>query len=300
MRDYKLSVLFFLMFQPFLVTGCSFPSMSGYDIAVDFLKKWKKVREMPSRFTCVNSYAIKEISHFGHCAIPILVADVLLSGDHEKEWTALEIQFREMAEVEYLLNTWERPAYFALMSGKTPDMEMILGGVRRLYKKFGLLLGMQSISSREREHIRRLVKDLEDEELILADEICIGGHLVSGLVFGWHLVISGRGIEEEAAKWGKSLHPLVLLDGKALPFLLEEIKKKEHPVKEICIANGILRRWGAIETIFFSVTEWLELNDLPMWLIEHEKKWFCELYDAFERIKEAIRLGKEPWLRTAK
>jgi len=275
-----------------LLTGCCSPSMKNYDAAISFLEEWKKVREPPSRFTALNSYIINEFPYFGPCALPILIADVLVSGMQEKNWTALETQFIEIAKIEELLGTWDCEAYrLIMMEGTSVDSETILNAVKKLYEKFRYLLGLGSVSLEEERCIRELIKALEEEKTILADEICVGDYLVSGIVFsGSHM--RGKNLKEEAAKRGKTLHPLILFDGKALPFLFERIREKEHPIKEMCITNAILRRWGIIETASFSSTGWMGIGDIPLRFIEHEKAWFCELYESFMRMKREIQSGR--------
>lgn len=276
------------------LTGCGLGRADNYEVAMDFLKKFKEIRDPRHPFSYFAYCGGELLDDFGIEALPVLIADVLINKSRNvPEERAEEI---EIDVIERLLSTNCVLISAQIAAGEPPVREELPNARERLMSWFGPLLGLIPISEQEKKSIKKMVADLEKEEMIPkgvgADEIWIGGKLVSSYAMVFRAGVE-QAIKQRENKDNK-IHPLVLLEGKALPFLLEVIRKKEFPIKEIFIANAILLRWGCVEYAYFSLKSSMYIKPgtlPPKWVVEYDKRWFSILMRAFERVKMDIQSG---------
>jgi len=290
-------IAFFLFLH---TVGCQSADIAGYEVTKNILNSWLRICDPTHPFDYLTPYASKIVERRGNTKIiPFLIAHILLSrGKGEHPLYAPE----KIKLVEQMMDMWYSPVSAALHDDNEPGKEMLSKMREVLMQKFGPLLGLIPISEKERKQVEELMVKLEKERLIPngvgGDEIWIGDYFVTGFI-AVHPSVVERTVFERKIDSNKPLHPLILLDGDALPFLFDTIKRKidrgKDPVKEMLIANAIMLRWGVIEHAILLIISGEAVEKRlppPAWLLEYEKRWFLELINAFRFVKNQIHSGQ--------
>jgi len=272
----------------FYIGGCRSPKTDDYDMAVSLYETLKQIRVPTHSFDYLAHCIPMLLESFGIEVVPILVADVLTAQD-EGYLPFEESIEREICAIESLLRGCYAPVSTRqIYPGVRSVEEAVVKMKERLRSWFGPLLGLVPVSKQEEKTIKKLIVRLEKEEIVPegvgADEIWIGGKLVSSLA-RFHPSEVERTIERRKKK-ESVFHPLVLFEGKALLYLLEIIENKPYPLKEILVANAILLRYGATESAYFCLKSYRPGVLPPKWAVEYDKYWFSKLFYAFRQTKE--------------
>jgi hypothetical protein len=163
----------------------------------------------------------------------------------------------------------------------------------RQLERFGYLLGIKEVDETKSKRIKDLMSNLANESVSVPPGDEASGDIFIGTyhVYSPHLSYF-RNAEEFRKGRRFTAHPLIEEGGAAVPFLLKAIRKNERPLplKEILLANAILRHQGPVEMFLarepflFPPSKTLQRQP-PDFLVELERMRLINLLEACERFR---------------